>query len=292
MAQPGVGPSPPASGSGPVPPAQPPCPAQSPPRAGSGHVWVLSGPWFLLCSPQIGPLPGHSSLALKNVRLQPPHLLTLPHPRGREGVSSPTPARAGEAVWWEQGPGYGLEPPPERPAFLSQCSYPVKSEACWRSAQGVLKGFHMLFEDPLLMRALAMPSVPVSVRANKKLGTTHRSQWYLLASDRAGGAGPLAAFLWTVSRDSSKSQEPSPEGGIWSQAVHCRPSGLPLPRPASPFAAGAARTLMGRCAAARSSSGSHQPPNTPLCEGASSPRRLLQAPDELWDWPGGGSCIS
>lgn len=81
-----------------------------------------------------------------------------------------------------------------------------------------------------------MPSVPVSVRANKKLGTTHRSQWDLLASDRGGGAGPLAAFLWNLSRDSSKSQEPSPEGGMWSQAGHCQPSGLPLPRPASPFA--------------------------------------------------------
>lgn len=85
-----------------------------------------------------------------------------------------------------------------------------------------------------------MPSVPVSVRANKKLGTTHRSQWHLLASDGGGGAGPLAAFLWNLSRDSSKSQEPSPEEGIWSQAGRCRPAGLPLSRPASPFATRAA----------------------------------------------------
>lgn len=83
-----------------------------------------------------------------------------------------------------------------------------------------------------------MPSVPVAVRANKKLGTTHRSQWHLLARD-GGGAGPLAAFLWTLSRDSSKSQEPSPEEGIWSQAGHCRPGGRAFSELASLFAAGA-----------------------------------------------------
>lgn len=113
-------------------------------QTSSGHAWVLCGPQFLLCSPVpgstfcLGILPLRSRTCVRS-------LLVLPHPRGREGVSSPTPARAGEALWWEQGPGHGLEPPPERPAFLSQCSYPVKSGACWRSAQGVLKGFHILF---------------------------------------------------------------------------------------------------------------------------------------------------
>lgn len=74
-----------------------------------------------------------------------------------------------------------------------------------------------------------MPSVPVSVRANKKLGTTHRSQWHLLASDGGGGTGPLAAFLWNLSRDSSKSQEPSREEGPWEPGW-----ALPAGRAASP----------------------------------------------------------
>lgn len=43
------------------------------------------------------------------------------------------------------GAGDGLVLPAEKPASLSQCSYPVKPGACWRCAQGVLKGFHILF---------------------------------------------------------------------------------------------------------------------------------------------------
>lgn len=121
-----------------------------------------------------------------------------------------------------------------------------------------------------------MPSVPVAVRANKKLGTTHGSQWHLLARD-GGGAGPLAAFLWTLSRDSSKSQEPSPEEGIWSQAGHCQPGSRAFSELASLFAAPSLFPHLnpdgeGRCW--KDLTRQLPVPHAPLHEGASA-RRLL-----------------
>lgn len=57
------------------------------------------GCFYVVLSP--GPfLPGGPSLRSRACLCS---LSILPHPRGREGVSSPTPARVGEAVWWEPG---------------------------------------------------------------------------------------------------------------------------------------------------------------------------------------------
>lgn len=152
------------------------------------HVWEPHGPQFLLCS-RIPPTPfllWHPAIAFRNVCLEP---LRASASAQVGGVSSPTPAREGRRCWG-QGAGCGPQPPALERLSLSQCSHPVKPGACWRSAQGVLKGFHILFQDPLLMRALAMPSVPGPVRANEKPGTTQRTEWHPLASESGGGAGP------------------------------------------------------------------------------------------------------
>lgn len=120
-----------------------------------------------------------------------------------------------------------------------------------------------------------MPSVPVSVRANKKLGTTHRSQWHLLTSNGGGGAGPLATFLWNLSRDSSKSQEPSPEEGIWSQAGRCRPAGLPPRQACFPICNKGCLNPDGEGPGWKDLIGQPSAPHAPLYEGASSPCCLL-----------------
>lgn len=78
-----------------------------------------------------------------NTLLQPPCSSALEQ---AERGFQPHPCRKKD-VHWGQGPGHGLEPP-QKPASLSQCSHPVKSlksRMCWRSAQGVLKGFRILF---------------------------------------------------------------------------------------------------------------------------------------------------
>ena len=95
----------------------------------------------------------------------------------------------------------------------------------------------------------------------------------------------MAAFLWSLSRASWKSQAPSWEGGIWSRAGPCRPGGLSFPAHSrgclSQDGEGSGCKDFLRQPAAP-----HALPDLSRC-----PLPLPQAPDGLWDLPGSGSSI-
>lgn len=170
MTQPGLGPKPPASGSCIVLPAQPlwtpwaclPAWCRILPRA--ARPVGVARPSFTCCklaldmfgtstdlnffyavaSPQppsyLGVIPLHS----RTCDCSP---LFLSIPSGGKGFPAP-PLQEKEGFALGAGTWLWATAAPERPASLSQCSHPVKSiksGACWHSAQGVLKGFHILF---------------------------------------------------------------------------------------------------------------------------------------------------